>query len=208
MSLTDSSQTIASMALLLFGIANPVGNVPVFVSLVKDFEFRYQRWILFREALISLLLVYAYLFLGKPFLNAILIEDYSVPICGGVLVFLISLQMIFPPAPPHGEQKGPKMTKEPFVVPIATPLISGGGVLATTLCLAREAPTADVALAIAIAWVPVFITLVASAYLQKILGKRGLIAMEQLMGMLLLMLSIELLTKGLAGFGYQTRIFL
>lgn len=196
--------TVTAMALMLFFMANPIGNVPVFVSLVKDFDFRHQRWILFREAIFSLVLMYIFLFLGEPFLNTILIEQYAVELSGGILVFLISLNMIFPV---HAEEKGQKApAKEPFVVPIATPLISGGGCFALTMILAKQAPIANVSLAIILAWIPVIIIVVASAYLQKILGRRGLIAAEQLMGMLLMMLAVGLLLRGLHGFGAQAHI--
>ena len=194
--------TVASMALMLFFMANPIGNVPVFVSLVKDFEFRHQRWILFRESIISLVLMYLFLFLGEPFLNTILIDQYAVELSGGILVFLIALNMIFPD---HSEDSGPKATaREPFVVPIATPLIAGGGCFALTMILAKQAPAANVSLAIIIAWIPVIAIVVASAYLQRILGRRGLVATEQLMGMLLMMLAVGLLLKGLHGFDLQT----
>ncbi len=196
--------TISSMALMLFLIANPIGNIPVFVSLIKEYDFRHQRWILFREAIFSLLLAFFFLFVGEPFLKTVLVELYSVYLSGGILVFLISLTMLFPI---HTDEKGPKaLTREPFVVPIATPLISGGGVFSTILILSKQAPLANVSLAILIAWAPVFVIVIGSVYLQKILGKRGLIAIEQLMGMVLLMLSITLITKGLHAFGTQAHI--
>lgn len=189
------------MALMLFLIANPIGNIPVFVSLTKDFDFRHQRWILFRESVTSLILAFVFLFVGEPFLKTVLIEQYSVFLSGGILVFLISMDMIFPK---HSDEKGPKpLAQEPFVVPIATPLISGGGVFSTILILAKQAPVANVSIAILIAWIPVFFIVIAAVYLQKILGRRGLIATEQLMGMMLLMLAINLLTKGLHAFSAQ-----
>lgn len=198
------SLTVPSMALMLFLIANPIGSIPVFVSLTKDFTFRHQRWILLRESLLSLVLAYVFLFLGEPFLNTVLIEQYSIYLSGGILVFLISLNMIFPV---HSEEKGSKaLSSEPFVVPIATPLISGGGVFSTMMILAKQAPLASVSLAILIAWIPVIVIVVASVYLQKILGKRGLIAIEQLMGMMLLMLAVSLFTKGLHSFGEQAHL--
>ena len=196
--------TISSMALTLFFMANPIANVPVFVSLVKDFDFRRQRWILFRESIISLVLMYAFLFLGEPFLNTILIEQYAVELSGGVLVLLIALNMIFPA---HSEESGTKASeREPFVVPIATPLLAGGGCFALTMILAKQAPLANVSLAIILAWIPVIIVVVASSYLQRILGRRGLIATEQLMGMLLMMMAVGLLLKGFQGFSAQAHV--
>ena len=194
------------MALMLFLIANPIGNIPVFVSLTKDYDFRHQRWILFRESLFSLLLAFVFLFVGEPFLKTVLVEQYSVYLSGGILVTLISIDMMFPA---HSDDKGAKsLSHEPFVVPIATPLISGGGVFSTILILAKQAPLSHISLAILIAWIPVFFIVIAAVYLHKLLGKRGLIATEQLMGMLLLMLAVGLLTKGFHAFAAQTHIHL
>ena len=183
------------IALALFFIANPVGGVPVFVSLVKDFDFRKQKIILFREALISMALAYFFLFLGEPFVQKILhIDPFAIKIAGGAIVFLISVGMIFPV---HTESKGSKVTTEPFVVPIATPLISGAGVFATIVVLSKQAPLAVVSGAIFIAWIAVIAIVVSSAFLQKVLGKRGLIALEQFMGLLLMLMSMELFLGGL-----------
>jgi multiple antibiotic resistance protein len=185
---------ILEIALMLFIIANPIGGIPIFVALVKDFDFQRQKVILFREAFFSLILAYFFLFLGEPFLRVIHIEDFAIRLSGGVIVFLISIQMIFPS---HAEGKSSKsLPQEPFMVPIATPLISGAGVFASIIIAAKQAPIGNVALAILIAWIPVFFFVVASAFFQKILGKRGLIAMEQLMGMFLMMISLELFLKG------------
>jgi multiple antibiotic resistance protein len=193
------------MALMLFLICNPMGNIPVFVSLVKDFDFRRQRLILFREALISMALAYFFLVLGESFLNVIVIQQYSVSLAGGVLVFLISLNMIFPPQPCEGSGSAGAL-REPFVVPIATPLLSGGGVFATVMVLAKQAPLANVGLAIFVAWIPTLLIVPASVYLQKIVGRRGLIVMEQLMGMVLAILAIKLLVLGLHAFAAQAHI--
>lgn len=186
---------ILEIALMIFIIANPIGGIPIFVSLVKDFDFNRQKVILFREALFSLILAYLFLFLGEPFLRIIHIEDFAIRLSGGVIVFLISLQLIFPR---HSETKsGKSLPQEPFLVPIATPLISGAGVFASIIIVAKQAPVAHVALAIFLAWIPVFFFVMASAFFQKILGKRGLIALEQLMGMFLMMLSLGLFLDGI-----------
>jgi multiple antibiotic resistance protein len=186
--------SVFSLAMGLFLMANPIGTVPVFVSLTKQFDFHRQRVILFREAVLSMVLAYIFLFLGAPFLNVIHIEQYAVSISGGILVFLIALNMIFPH---HGDTKEKAHMQEPFLVPIATPLISGGGVFALIAVYAKqEQDYAKMSLAIFLAWIAVIIVVVSSSYLKKILGNRGLLIMEQLMGMLLLMLAIHIMCNG------------
>jgi multiple antibiotic resistance protein len=181
---------------MLFLIANPIGGIPAFVALVKDFDFHRQRQILLREAIFSGLIAYFLLFLGEPMLQLIHVQEYAVRISGGVLVFLVSLTMIFPTeqAP---QQEGKHQARDPFIVPIAAPLITGGGVFATLILLSKQEGLSRVAIAIFIAWIVIIPIVVASSYLRKILGKQGLLATEQLMGMLLAMLALEILTTGL-----------
>jgi multiple antibiotic resistance protein len=192
--------SLLSLTLALFFIANPIGTIPVFVSLTKDFDFERQRKILFREGIFSMILAYLFLFVGGPFLDIIQIQQYSVNISGGILVFLISLNMIFPR---HETEQDKAKIQEPFLVPIATPLISGGGVFATIAIFAKQESYATLSLAIFLAWSVVIAIVVSASYLQKILGKRGLIAMEQLMGMLLLMLGIHKIAQGAHIFMHQ-----
>lgn len=188
---------LLEIVLALFFMANPIGGVPVFVSLVKDFEFHRQKIILLREALLSMAVAYIFLFLGEPFVQYLHIDTFSVKIGGGIIVFLISMQMIFPV---HTEAKSTKLLTEPFVVPIATPLITGAGTFALIVALSKQAPLLTMSAAIFITWLFVIPIVVGSAFLQKLLGKRGLIALEQLMGMLLMMMSIGLFTGGISLF--------
>lgn len=176
-------------------MANPIGNAPVIVSIVKDFAFERQRIILFREAIFSFLLAVFFLFAGDRFLHAIEIQPYAVSMGGGTILFLIALNMIFPS---HNGNDKEKKREEPFIVPIATPLISGGGVLSTILFYsAKEQNDLKILLACIIAWIGVTVVVVSAAYLQKLLGRRGLLALEQLMGMILAMISMEIIVKGL-----------
>lgn len=193
MSDIQNTSTVWSVALALFLIANPIGNIPVFVSVVKDFEFHRQIKILFRESLFSFLIAVFFLYLGEPFLTTIHIAPYALNISGGILLFLVAISMIFPS---HSAET--KVTShEPFIVPIATPLIAGGGVLTSILFYAaKEKNYPKVTLAVCIAWVGVTAITVSSAYLQKFLGQRGLLAMEQLMGMILTMIGVQIIVRG------------
>ncbi len=183
-----------SIALSLFLIANPIGNIPAFVTIVKDFPFDRQKIILFRESIFSFLIAVAFLYLGDAFLKTIKIQQFAVGLSGGTLLFLVSLGMIFPPEPTASKAKS---TIEPFIVPIATPLITGGGTLTTIMIYsAKEQNDLKITLACVIAWIAVTFVVVSSAYLNKLLGKRGLLALEQLMGMILSMISMDIIIKG------------
>lgn len=186
--------SIWSIALSLFLVANPIGNIPAFVTIVKDFPFDRQKTILFREAIFSFIIAVAFLYLGDAFLKTIKIQQFAVGLSGGTLLFLVSLGMIFPPDP--GSSKT-NISNEPFIVPIATPLITGGGTLTTIMIYsAKEQNDLKITIACVIAWIAVTFVVVSSAYLNKLLGKRGLLALEQLMGMILSMISMDIIVKG------------
>jgi multiple antibiotic resistance protein len=189
------------MVLTMLFVVNPFGCVPIFVSLVKDFEPKRQRLILFRESVFGGILALVLLWAGRGFLQAIHIEDYAVNLSGGILIFLVAISMIFPEShKPVKEKNKDRQKKEPFVVPIATPLLAGGGFFAVLMNLVNAAPTFDVALALLITWLIVIPVSVSAAYLQKLLGKRGLLVLEQLMGMMLTMLAIQIILGGVNGF--------
>ena len=195
-----TSMSVFQIAFALFLIANPIGGVPLFVSMVKDFNFKRQKLILFRESVISMGIAYFFLFLGEPFLSVTHIALYAVQLGGGLIVLLVAIEMIFPS---HSGSSGSSagLSKEPFIVPIATPLITGGGCFSNIMVFAKQEPVAKVALAILMAWSVIILIVTSAVYVQKIVGKRGLIALEQLMGMILLMMGIAMITHGLHSFG-------
>ena len=191
------------LALTFFLVANPIGNTPAFVSLVKDFDFAKQRKILFRESIFSFLIAFIFLFIGEPFLAALQFETYSLSLCGGTLLFIVALNMIFPP---QDIAMNGRLPQEPFIVPIATPLITGGGVLSTIMIYAKQQQnTPKMMLALVIAYIAVTFIVVSASYFQKILGRKGLLAMEQLMGMMLALLSMQLMVNGAAKFAQVLR---
>lgn len=185
------------LAFALFIIANPIGNIPGFVALLKDFPLQRQRWILLRETIFALLLCLFFEFFGDFFLDLLLVRNYTITISGGIVLFLTSLSMIFSKES-NGSSGSSK--QEPFIVPIATPLLAGGGLLTTVMLFSHQVSKLTVTLALLLAWVPVIICTTCSPYLLKICGKRGLGALEQLFGMLLLMLSCNLIVNGLGAF--------
>jgi len=117
--------------------------------------------------------------------------------------FFVAIYMIFPP---KISLQNTQNLQEPFLVPIATPLLAGGAVLTTILVANAEMPTSDVFYGITLAWIPITIIVTASVYLQKFLGKRGVIALERLMGMLLCMLAVKIITNGIAQFVAKTHL--
>ena len=186
------NKTFGQLILLLFLVANPIAVSPALAMLTKDFEPPVQRRILLQEALIAFLVTLLFLFFGNYFLLALRINDSALKICGGIVLFTIGIQMVFPPKP----SKVKTLHSQPFIVPIAVPLIAGGALLSTVMIASTLYPLSTLLIALLITWVPVTLIMVSATLLQKMLGKRGIVALEQLMGMLLLLLSTEILVQG------------
>lgn len=186
--------SIFQLAIIFFIVTNPIGNSPTIIALIKNYSLREQQKILFRESLFSLLLALFFLFLGETFLNCLQIENYALRISGGILLFIVALHMIFTTG--SGTSSG-TTSSAPFIVPIATPLLSGAGLLTMLMLYSKqEANNLKIFLALLLAWVGITAVLVTAPYLQLFLGKRGLAALEQLMGMLLAMMSMEMIVQG------------
>jgi multiple antibiotic resistance protein len=191
--------TTTSAAILLFLILDPLGNVPVFLSLLKPLPAARRRWVLARELLIALAVLFVFLFAGKLILDAMHIRQESVSIAGGIVLFLIGLRMIFPSS--EGLM-GEVPEGEPFIVPLAIPLIAGPSGMAAVILMASSEPArlADWSLALFLAWLATAVILFSATSLYRMLGTRVLIAVERLMGMLLVALSVQMFLDGVQAY--------
>ncbi|MES2858762.1 MAG: YhgN family NAAT transporter [Pseudomonadota bacterium] len=191
--------TIAAAALLLFLILDPLGNIPVFLSLLKGLPPARQRVVIMRELLIALAVLMLFLWAGRYLLELMHLRQESVSIAGGIILFLIGLRMIFPPAEGiMGEQPD----GEPFIVPMAIPMIAGPSGMAAVMLLGSQEPDrmGEWSLALAIAWAATAIILFSATYLQKLLGTRVLTAIERLMGMVIVAISVQMLMDGITAY--------
>lgn len=186
--------SVWALALTFFIVANPIGTSPTILALLKDCSFDRKRQIILRESIIALFLALFFQYFGEFFLNVLKINDYALIITGGVLLFMVALQMLFH-KPELAKEKNSK--EEPFIVPIATPLISGPGLMTIIMINARTTNNdVIVTIAILIAWCGVMGILMIAPYLQKILGVRGLAVLEQVMGMILGLMAMQMMING------------
>ena len=185
---------LMSAVVTLFLVMDPLGNVPVFLSVLKTVAPERRRTVLLRELAFAYLVLLAFLFAGSSLLRFLGLQPEAVSIAGGIVLFLIALRMIFPG---EGTLSGEPLDGEPFVVPLAIPLIAGPSALATLLLLSRTTSSPRLlVVAVTIAWLITGGILLSSTFLYRVLGKRGLTAMERLMGMLLVMLAVQMLING------------
>jgi len=190
---------IATAAVTLFLIMDPLGNVPVFNAILSKLEPRRRMAVVARELFIALLILLAFLFAGNAILDFLGITQSSLNIAGGVLLFIISLRMIFPIESDAGYDT---VTDDPLIVPLAVPLIAGPSTIAVLLLLSSNQPgqTAEWCVALVLAWLGTTMLLVGSPMILAIIGERGSRALERLMGMILIILATQMLLDGIKDF--------
>ncbi|MCH8501624.1 MAG: YhgN family NAAT transporter [Aliidiomarina sp.] len=191
----------AAITLLL--IMNPLGNLPIFISVLRHVDPKRRRKVLIRELLFALFFMLLFLYLGSALLDALGLRQEAVTIAGGIILFIIALRLIFPQP---GGVLGLPAGDEPFIVPLAIPLISGPSLLATLILLASQSPDRmfDWTLASVSAWAISATILLFSNFVLRALGQRGLNAVERLMGLLLVMIAVQMFLDGIVAYIEQT----
>ena len=187
--------SIVSMAIVLFFVMDPLGNLPVFSSVLERVAPERRRRVLARELCIALAFLIIFLFVGRKLLELLHLQYEAIRVGGGIVLFLIALRLIFPP---ERGILGDTLEGEPLVFPLAVPLIAGPSAFATILFLVESGPDQRIAglIAIVIAWAASAAILLTSSFILRVIGKRGILAMERLMGMLLVMLAIQMVLEG------------
>ncbi len=190
---------IATASVTLFFIMDPLGNIPIFNAVLSKFDSSRRTFVVARELTIALVILLGFLFAGNSILGFLGLSQSSLNIAGGILLFIISLRMIFPKRTVAEEIEG---ADDPFLVPLAVPLIAGPSTIAILLLLSSSQPErlAEWSIALVLAWLGATILLVASPFLLRILGTRGSRAMERLMGMILVILATQMLLNGIRDF--------
>lgn len=193
------NDTFLSAVVLLLLVADPFGNVPIFVSALRDVPAQRRLRIVLRECLIAFVVLSAFVFAGRPFLQTLGLSEVSLQIGGAVVLMLVALRMVFPsPEGVYGQAPG----GEPFIVPLAVPALAGPSALATVMLLVSKDPTRSLEWVAAIAVVMAIcaVVLVSADRLQRLLGERVTLAFERLMGLVLAAIAVELLLRGVRTF--------
>ena len=190
-----------SSVFLLLLVLDPLGNIPFVLSLLRQIPQARRRHIILRESAIAVLVLIVFLFVGDWLLAAMRLTDPALEIAGGLILFLIALRMVFPPANHLGaELADDQVDGEPFIVPLAIPMIAGPSALATVLLASRESGQA------LMVWVGAIILasavnaafLLASGWFARLFGKAGMQALERLMGLILTTMAVQMLISGIS----------
>lgn len=193
---------IYSFALTLILVMDPLGNIPIFLTVLKKFDARTQVKIILRESFIAFVILVLFLFFGGNIMKGLKISTAALSVAGAIILFIISIRMIFPS---EGAGQREDDFEEPLIVPLAVPLTAGPSALAILVLFSNRFPTHHFTMLIAVTISCAVFTIIMlfSRYLMKILGKRGLIALERLMGMILTTIAVQMLLSGIFSYIQQ-----
>jgi multiple antibiotic resistance protein len=186
---------VLTAAITLALILNPLGNIPVFMSTLKNVDPKRHTLIIVRENCFAFLILLVFILFGGYILHGVQISEQALGISGGIIMFIIALRMIFP----ETKQKDEKANcSEPFFVPLAIPITAGPGALTTAMLLATQHPDKRLFLLLAVTLASLIscLILLAGRYLSHYLGEKGLIALERLSGMMLTAMAVQMFLTG------------
>jgi multiple antibiotic resistance protein len=193
-----NSRDILAVAVTLFFVMDPLGNIPIFNAVLARFDARKRSRIVARELTIALVILLIFLFAGNPIMAFLGLTQPTLSLSGGILLFIIALRMIFP-KPASGDDEE---VVDPFIVPLAMPLVAGPSTIAILLLMSSSQPARiwEWCVALLLAWVAATAILACSPWIMKALGGRGVRALERLMGMLLVLLAVQMFLNGVTQF--------
>lgn len=189
--------TFSTALILLILVMDPLGGIPFFIAALRNVPPERKKKVIAREMVIALLFLILFMFLGPKILKLLGISGPSLTIAGGIILLLIAIKMIFPGSDDSGFDT--LIQDEPLIVPLAIPYVSGPSALATVMLVVSKEPGRwmEWLLALFIAWLITGLILLMSVELENILGERGVVAIERLMGMILTAIAVEMTLNGI-----------
>ncbi len=190
--------TLFTIAVSLFLIMDPIGNISPFLKVLHGLEPKHRLYIIVREMGIALAVMLLFSIIGEYIFDILNISLTTVQVASGAILFLVAIKILFL-APDNPRTNLP--SGEPFITPLAIPLIAGPSLLATIMLFAKlEESYTIMWWGIILAWAFALVVLMLAPKLQRLLGSNGLLACEKLMGMVLVMLAIQRFLEGVAQF--------
>lgn len=189
--------TLFSAAATLLLIMDPFGNIVMFNAILSKIPPERRRKVLVREVLIAFGVLLLFLLVGAQLLSFLGLEQSSLSLAGGILLFLIAIGMVFPN---RAVQLGVPGDEEPFIVPLAIPMIAGPSGIAFLLLIVSKEPSRlpEWIIALTVASAISAAILIMGERLARLLGARGMRAAERLMGMLLILIAVQMMTDGIS----------
>lgn len=186
-------------ALLLFLVIDPFGNLPFVLAVLSGSDKAHYRRVILRETVLALLVLILFALAGEALLGYLSIERASLMVAGGVILFLISVKMIFQSAK---DVFAGDYSHDSFLFPIAIPCLAGPSAITTVMILRSQQQTDlwGLMLALLVVLIATFIVFLLGRKISDWLGERGIRAVEKLMGLLLNLVAVNMMLIGVRDF--------
>lgn len=190
----------------IFVMVDPIGLAPMFAALTAGATLRQRAAIGARGVGVALVLLVFFGLVGDVALAAVGVSIPAFRIAGGLMLFLLAVEMLFERRSERRERSADGERDDPSVFPLATPLIAGPGALAAMILLASDhagdvSGQAVVFLAAAAVLAIAFVVFLATELIERILGPTGIKVLTRLFGMILGALAVQFVLDGLRDFG-------
>lgn len=191
---------LLSAVILLTLVIDPFGNVPLVNAMMATVARERRVRVILREVSIAAAILALFMVFGREILQVMHLSETALSIAGGVILFMIAIRMVF--GNPEGIFADTGRDGEPFIVPLAVPLVAGPSATAAVMLMATREPEklGRWALALAISMVITAIVLATGERMQRVVGERMMKAVERLMGLVLTAIAVEMLLDGFATF--------
>lgn len=186
-----------SAFILLLLVLDPFGSLPIYISVLRGVAPQRRRVVALRESLIAFAVLAAFMLGGQVFLDVMRLSERSLEVAGGVILLIIAVRMIFSSG--SGVYEAPAEGTEPFIFPLAVPLLAGPSAMASVLLLASREP-ARMAVwmgALTAAMAVSAVVMLTADRLRRLLGDSMVAAIEKLMGLVLTAVAVEMILAGL-----------
>jgi MarC family membrane protein len=194
--------SLLSAFILLLLVLDPLGSLPVFIPIMRDVPPPRRTWVAVREVGIAFGVLAAFMFLGEGFLQVMRLSERSLEVAGGVILLIIAIRMIFSV---EGGVYGVAEGREPFIFPLAVPLLAGPSAMATVLLLASRQPDRMLSWvgALAGAMLVSGLVLLLCERIRRLIGDSMVSAVEKLMGLVLTAIAVEMVLAGLKRYFFE-----
>ncbi|UUM21941.1 MarC family protein [Mycoavidus sp. SF9855] len=185
--------------ILLLLIIDPLGNIPICINALRNVAAERRVWVVLREVGIAFVTLLIFMLMGEHFLRLMHLTDTSLQLAGAIILFIIALRMVFPAA---DDPMTAEIIGEPLIVPLAIPALAGPSAMATVMLLSSQGPgqTMEWIGALTVTMGVCAFVLILADRIQRFLGPRAVIAIERLMGLVLIAISVEMLLAGTRAF--------
>ncbi|MFN7723674.1 MAG: MarC family protein [Rubrivivax sp.] len=192
-----------SALVLLLLVLDPFGSLPIFIAVMRGVPPERRRFVALREVSIAFVVLAIFMVGGQAFLEVMRLSERSLEVAGGVILGIIAMRMIFASGGEIYAADG--SGREPFIFPLAVPLLAGPSAMATVLLLASRQPDKLLSWfgALSVAMVVSGVVLLSADRLRKLLGASMVSALEKLMGLVLTAVAVEMVLAGLKRYFFE-----